>query len=315
MPGTAGPNLGMVTGYAPRENGWGLGAFTPNFDMLDAIVMLGVISSALTTPPGSPSAGDRYIVGVGATGAWAGHDKAVAVYRNSVWNFYTPKKDWRAYDENAAGYTRFNGTSWAAESSASSSGLYGPAMSLSVPTIANTGLSTWLNQNSASFVDGATGCCLKQVTNTGSFSVNARLKAAPSTPYTLTGLFATNSPAPTSSNYAGFIWYDGTNKCHLFGINSGSILIGKANTPTSYSANDSITSGGFSHQVPIWLQIEDDGTNVYFRYSTDGENWITLQTTAKSSAWLGATGYTNVGIFVDAQNSQTMTTLMSLAQT
>lgn len=193
-------------------------------------------------------------------------------------------------------------------------GLFAQVLSVT-PTISNTGLATWLNQNGATFVDGATGCCLKQTTNTGSFSVNARLKTAPATPYTLTGFFVTNTPAPTSSNYAGFIWYDGTNKCHLFGINSGSILIGKANTPTSYSANDSITSSGFSHFTPIWLQISDDGTNVSFRYSTDGVNWITLQTTAKSSAWLGSSGYSNVGIFLDAQNSQMMTTLLSLAQT
>lgn len=44
-----------------------------------------------TAPPGSPANGDRHIVGTSATGAWAGHDKELAVYRDG-WQFYAPKE-------------------------------------------------------------------------------------------------------------------------------------------------------------------------------------------------------------------------------
>lgn len=45
-----------------------------------------------TTPPVSPNAGDCYAVGIAATGDWAGHDNTLAVYRDSVWQFYTPRE-------------------------------------------------------------------------------------------------------------------------------------------------------------------------------------------------------------------------------
>lgn len=48
----------------------------------------------LTAPPGSPVAGNSYIVAAGATGAWAGEDKHVATYTARGWVFQTPA----AYD-------------------------------------------------------------------------------------------------------------------------------------------------------------------------------------------------------------------------
>lgn len=50
----------------------------------------------LTAPPGSPSAGDRYIVCSPATGAWAGHEKDIAEYTGSTWDFFTPKCGWQS---------------------------------------------------------------------------------------------------------------------------------------------------------------------------------------------------------------------------
>jgi hypothetical protein len=40
--------------------------------LLDGMVQIGVLSRVLTAPPGSPTAGDRYIVASGAVGLWAG---------------------------------------------------------------------------------------------------------------------------------------------------------------------------------------------------------------------------------------------------
>lgn len=44
-----------------------------------------------TAPPGSPVNGHCYIIGTAATGAWAGKDKYLAVYRDG-WQFYAPKE-------------------------------------------------------------------------------------------------------------------------------------------------------------------------------------------------------------------------------
>jgi len=48
-----------------------------------------VLSVGDTAPPGSPTNGDRYIVGASATGEWATHDDALAVHRDG-WQFYAP---------------------------------------------------------------------------------------------------------------------------------------------------------------------------------------------------------------------------------
>ncbi len=51
-----------------------------------------VIDKDLTAPPGGESVGDRYIVGIGATGDWASQDNDVAVVDSitpTVWSFVT----------------------------------------------------------------------------------------------------------------------------------------------------------------------------------------------------------------------------------
>ena len=70
--------------------------------VLDALLHLTVLSRAATAPPASPVAGDRYIVPVGATDAWAGKAGAVAAWQDSAWAFHVPREGWLAQvvDEN-----------------------------------------------------------------------------------------------------------------------------------------------------------------------------------------------------------------------
>jgi len=58
--------------------------------MLEIIMNGEVLDRDLTTPPGSPSDGDLYIVAASATGAWTGEDGNLAYYL-SGWKFITPK--------------------------------------------------------------------------------------------------------------------------------------------------------------------------------------------------------------------------------
>lgn len=113
--GVAGPNAGLLWGWLDGESGWGLNGFNPNMALLDALFMPEVISAALAAPPGSPVAGDRYIVGAAPTGAWAGQAKAIAVYRGAAWAFYAPKKGWRVYDTASAKFLFYDGAAWSIE--------------------------------------------------------------------------------------------------------------------------------------------------------------------------------------------------------
>jgi len=66
----------------------------------------------LTAPPGSPSAGDRYIVGSGATGDWASHDLDIAEYDGSAWSFVTDIEGLAVYVKDEDKLYTHNGTIW-----------------------------------------------------------------------------------------------------------------------------------------------------------------------------------------------------------
>lgn len=78
---------------------------------IDSVLNNGVIDKDLTTPPGSPSTGDLYIVATTGTGDWSGHDEEIAFF-DQIWRFITPNEGLTLWvnDEDAL-YT-YNGSSW-----------------------------------------------------------------------------------------------------------------------------------------------------------------------------------------------------------
>lgn len=56
-------------------------------------------ANTLTTPPASPTVGDGYLVQDGATGAWAGQGRTIAVWLGSDWAFF-PVTNAYAWEEN-----------------------------------------------------------------------------------------------------------------------------------------------------------------------------------------------------------------------
>lgn len=70
--------------------------------LIDVLLHLRILDKDLGTPPGSPAAGDAYIVAGGPTGAWVGHQNDIAFYADG-WRFCTPQLGFRArvVDEGA----------------------------------------------------------------------------------------------------------------------------------------------------------------------------------------------------------------------
>lgn len=64
------------------------------------------------TPPGTPSKGDRYIVGTSPTGDWAGHANNIAWYDGSQWKFDTPSEGWAARDKAEDKFKYYDGSAW-----------------------------------------------------------------------------------------------------------------------------------------------------------------------------------------------------------
>lgn len=109
------PNSGLSYGWALGEDNWNTGMDANLLQLGRVGGHLIVINRTTTTPPASPADGDVYLVGTGATGAWAGKDDNVAVWdaTAAAWTFYVPKAGWLAYDAGAAEYVTYSGA-WTA---------------------------------------------------------------------------------------------------------------------------------------------------------------------------------------------------------
>ena len=79
---------------------------------LDTLVQPNVLDRDLTAPPGSPSDGDRYIVGSSATGAWAGKDFDIAVWQDGVWKFFDPVNGWFVWVQDEQVLLIYSGAVW-----------------------------------------------------------------------------------------------------------------------------------------------------------------------------------------------------------
>ena len=62
--------------------------------ILDAAIQISVADLTRTSPPSSPSEGERHVVATGATGGWTGHDNAIATWQDGAWTFLAPGIGW-----------------------------------------------------------------------------------------------------------------------------------------------------------------------------------------------------------------------------
>jgi len=198
-----------------------------------------------------------------------------------------------------------------------STGLYRQVTS-ATPSSASTGLSNWLNQGTSVLSEGAAGISISVPSSGSNANIVGRFMPAPTPPYAIKALMAATR---NSNNYSGvgIGWYDGVGKLHLL-----SYTIANGGVPflevTKWSGVTVLAGSDFTSQLlafsqPIWLQVQDDGTNVSFAYSQDGANFLTLYSVAKSSGYLGASGYSQVLFFVNPRgSSNTIATVMSWQQ-
>ena len=84
-----------------------------------------VIDKDLTTPPGSPSIDDRYLIISGGSGTdWAGHDNDIVHYHSGQWSYYTPIEGWFIWINDENKLYRFDGSSWAEFAGAGGGDMY-----------------------------------------------------------------------------------------------------------------------------------------------------------------------------------------------
>jgi hypothetical protein len=197
-----------------------------------------------------------------------------------------------------------------------SSGLFGPVLS-ATPTQAVTGLTTWAAQGSSSVADTAFGMTLTGANAGANDHWSLLHKPVPATPYSVTVLLAATY---TGSNIGGALlgWYDGTAKLHGARlINNGGtwqLFVSSFTNLTTFSANQ-LGPLSAAMVTMLWLRLRDDGTNVSIWVSSDGANFQSIYTVAKSAGPNGATGYSHIALGTEANSKPCFASLFSYLET
>ncbi len=106
------PRSGLNYGWSVGESGWAPGMDANLLSVGRFAYHLSVKDRDLTTPPGSPAAGDTYIPAPSSTGAWSTKDGQVTVWSGSAWVFGVPREGWRAWIEDEDLVATHDGTNW-----------------------------------------------------------------------------------------------------------------------------------------------------------------------------------------------------------
>lgn len=106
------PNSGIP--YVPENTTDPAAGLNLSLNVIDALLTPEVLGLGTTTPPGSPSDGDLYIVGAAATGDWAGEHENLARYvaEGDFWQFYTAGVQAKAVLYLGAWYTFQESSGW-----------------------------------------------------------------------------------------------------------------------------------------------------------------------------------------------------------
>jgi len=75
-------------------------------------LLVRVLSRTTTTPPGSPAAGDTYIIPSGATGIWTGLTNQVAHFYGGAWHYYVPIEGYASWVNDEDLRVTYDGTAW-----------------------------------------------------------------------------------------------------------------------------------------------------------------------------------------------------------
>lgn len=284
-----GPKLGLLNNAAIGEIYYD--QLRPFLRGMDALVQLTAISY-LSSPPGSPSDGDTYIV-ISGSGDWSGNTNQVAVYSaqitqmgtdtlNPGWDYYTPEAGWIGF-VGGTGFVYFNGTNWVdliLTATTSNLGVVKPdGTTITIAdgvisatgsgSVSSVGLSvpSWQSVT-GSPVTGAGTLTVTDNTQTAHFVFAGPTSGSAASP-TFRALVSSDLPVATSSQL-GAVQPDGT----IITVSAGDITVAKASSS-------------------IFGVVKVDGTT------------ITAASGVISASASGAANYTQLPVSLPAPNGST----------
>jgi hypothetical protein len=106
--------------YVPQDTTDPAAGLNLSIDVIDALLNTRVIDMTHSAPPGgTPSDGDMYMVKATGTGAWAGHNNAIARYvaASNTWKFFAAGvQAWLFINQDDGNLYRWFSGSWSAAS-------------------------------------------------------------------------------------------------------------------------------------------------------------------------------------------------------
>ena len=147
------------------------------------------------------------------------------------------------------------------------------------PTVASF---AWVNQNSGSTTQTISGGpILMALPNLSGLNWQGLFLSPPSAPYKVRALVRANNPIPSGTAAAGLYFYDGT-KLEGFEFLAVASYLPRVERMTNVTTASATVYTGVSPSgtspwySPLWIQLRNDGTDIWFDYSTDGINFINV---------------------------------------
>lgn len=191
---------------------------------------------------------------------------------------------------------------------------WGPIFPLTEPPTSGW---SWVNQGSATVTEAKGVIHLACAANSSTNSLKARVRTAPTAPYTITALYA--GIFDMSDNSGGGIGecgvcfrQTGTSEVVTYGclwLNNNTSKFGG----TKWDSSTAVNSTYINTQYPgstfawFWVQIIDDNTNRVFKMSPDGQHWITIHSVTRTDHLTAD----QVGIYVNPYSCETAMSLIS----
>lgn len=173
-----------------------------------------------------------------------------------------------------------------------------------IPTQANTGFSSWLNQGSATITDNPFGMTLYAPATAGD-QFRCLYKTAPATPYTITARISIN--AKYGSSPSATLGWLRTADNYFQGVTVTMNQINGLGTLTADGLSSPAT--GFTRWWDVaytpspWVRLTDDGTNFTIEFASDRNGWLTGITGTKAGGYLGAAGYNRICLIANTASA------------
>lgn len=199
------------------------------------------------------------------------------------------------FPNNGFWFERYSGSAWVP---------WGPLFPFTDPALA--GLSTWVNQGSATVTTTNGGIVLFGPGGGNTNNTVLRVKSAPATPYTITACIIPGMPCKSFLGCGISFRESSSGKLQNVGYTFNTALtpafqIQAEKWTTATASSAAYVAVGAPLAVPIFLRITDNGTNRISYFSTDGVNFTQFHSVVRTD-FLTAD---QVGIFVMSQNLAT----------